>query len=148
MSNSRTSISHGHAPAAHSAALDPIITIDARGIIQSASDSVRRVLGWTPNQLIGRSVSVLMPEPHRSAHDGYLDRYSQTGYAHILNSARRFNAQRKDGSVFPIELSVSRADVPARNTPLFVGIIVAMTGRDAAEREAGRHEGDDERPRP
>ena len=147
MSNSRTSISHGHARAALAAALDPIITIDARGIIQSASDSVRRVLGWTPDELIGRNVSVLMPEPHRSAHGGYLDRYSQTGQTHILNSARRFDAQRKDGSVFPIELSVSRADVPARTTPLFVGIIRDMTGRDAAEREAGRHEGDDERSR-
>lgn len=88
-----------------------------------------------------------MPEPHRSAHDGYLNRYSQTGQTHILNSARRFDAQRKDGSVFPIELSVSRSDVPARTTPLFVGIIRDMTGRDAAEREAGRHEGDDERSR-
>jgi PAS domain S-box-containing protein len=117
------------ASAALAAALDPIITINASGIIESASDSVRRVFGWTPVELIGRNVSVLMPEPHASAHDGYLGRYARTGKTHVLNAARRFDAQRKDGSVFPIELTVSRADVVNRSTPLFVGIIRDLSDR-------------------
>lgn len=127
-----------HSRAALAAALDPIITIDAHGVIESASDSVLRVFGWTPAELIGRNVSVLMPEPIRLAHDGYLDRYAATGESSILGAARRFDAQRKDGSVFPIELAVSRADVPTRAGPLFVGIIrdLSTLPRRAAEEAA------------
>ncbi len=118
--------------AALAAALDPIITIDARGIIQSASDSVTRVLGWAPADLIGNNVSVLMPEPHRSAHDGYLARYHETGKTNIMNRPRRFEARRKDGTRIPIELCVSRANAPG--SPLFVGIIRDMSEYAAAER--------------
>jgi PAS domain S-box-containing protein len=120
--------------AALAAALDPIITIDARGIIQSASDSVERVLGWTPAELLGRNVSVLMPEPYRSEHDGYLANYHRTGKTNIMNRARRFEASRKDGTVVPIELCVSRAGMPAGVAPLFVGIIRDMSAYAAEER--------------
>src|ERR1043166_4044168 len=103
-------------------ALHPIITIDFRGIIQSASNSVERVFGWTPAELVGRNVSVLMPEPHHSAHDGYLAHYRDTGKTNILNRPRRFDAIRKDGTLFPMELSVSRAEATGQGPPLFVGI--------------------------
>jgi PAS domain S-box-containing protein len=116
-----------HSRAVLAAALDPIITINASGVIQSASDSVLRVFGWSPAELIGRNVSVLMPEPHRSAHDGYLARYAATGRTRILNHPRRLEAVRRDGSRFPIELSVSRADIPTMAEPLFVGIIRDLT---------------------
>jgi len=119
--------------AALAAALDPIITIDAAGIIQSASDSVERVLGWAPAELLGRNVSVLMPEPHRSAHDGYLGTYHRTGKTNIMNRPRRFQAMRKDGSLIAIELCVSRANVSAGGAPLFVGIIRDMSDFVAAE---------------
>lgn len=120
--------------AALAGALDPIVTIDATGIIQSASDSVERVFGWTPADLRGRNVNILMPEPHRSAHDGYLERYRATGRTNILNRTRRFDAVRKDGSTFPIELSVSRARTAGQ--PLFVGIIRDASARAAAEQTA------------
>lgn len=113
--------SHSHAVLA--AALDPIITISASGTIQSASDSVTRVFGWSAGELIGRNVSVLMPEPHGSAHDGYLARYMATGRTSILNHPRRLEAVRRDGTRFPVELSVSLADIPTLAGPLFVGII-------------------------
>lgn len=116
-----------HSRAVLAAALDPIITINASGVIQSASDSVLRVFGWSPAELIGRNISVLMPEPHRSAHDGYLARYGATGRTRILNHPRRLEAVRRDGSRFPIELSVSRADIPTMAEPLFVGIIRDLT---------------------
>lgn len=116
------------------AALDPIITIDIAGTIQSASDSVRRVFGWTPDELIGRNINVLMPEPHHSAHDGYLTKYRRTGETNILNRPRRFDAMRKDGSLIPIELCVSRADLPDEGPPLFVGIVRDMSAYTAAER--------------
>jgi PAS domain S-box-containing protein len=120
--------------AALAAALDPVVTIDSSGTIHSASDSVYRVLGWTPMELTGKNVSILMPEPHRSAHDGYLVKYHQTGQTNILNRPRRFDAQRKDGSIVPIELCVSRAEVLGTSMPLFVGIIRDMTATAHAER--------------
>ena len=116
------------------ATLDPIVTIDARGIIQSASDSVERVLGWKPAELSGQSVNVLMPEPHRSAHDGYLARYQATGITNILNRPRRFEAVRKDKVVIPIELCVSRADIKGGGPPLFVGLLRDMTTYVKVER--------------
>jgi PAS domain S-box-containing protein len=132
----------GSAPAleraALAAALDPIVTIDHRGMILSVSDSVRRVLGWDPSELVGKNVRVLMPEPHRSSHDGYLAKYRETGRTHILNRPRRFEAVRKDGRLVPIELCVSRADVPGGGAPLFVGIIRDMSRY--AEEERSREE--------
>ncbi|MGE3507865.1 MAG: nitrogen regulation protein NR(II) [Vicinamibacterales bacterium] len=119
------------------AALDPIITIDSTGVIQSVSDSVERVFGWTSPELMGRNVSILMPEPHHSAHDGYLAKYHETGRTEHLNRARRFDAVRKDGTLFPVEVSVSRVDVPGEAAPLFVGII-----RDLSKHVEGRPGGE------
>jgi PAS domain S-box-containing protein len=116
------------------AALDPIITIDSRGIIQSASNSVLRVLGWTPGELLGRNINILMPEPHHAAHDGYLANYHRTGQTNIMNRARRFDALHKNGTHIPIELCVSRAEIPGGGPPLFVGIIRDMSAYAAAER--------------
>ena len=102
---------------------DPIITMDAGGIIQSASDSVEQVFGWTPAELFGVNVNVLIPEPRRSALDRYLDRYRQASRAKALQRTRQFDAVRKDGSAIQIELSVSRADLPLQSAPFFIGII-------------------------
>ena len=114
--------------------LDPVITIDAHGVIQAASDSIERVFGWTPGELIGCNVNRLMPDPHHSRHDGYLAQYSVTGETGILGRTREFEGVRKDGTVFPIELSVSRVDVPGRAEPLFTGILRDITQRKQAER--------------
>ena len=64
--------------------LDPVLTIDAHGVIQAASDSIERVFGWTPGELIGCNVNRLMPDPHHSRHDGYLAEYRATGETGIL----------------------------------------------------------------
>ena len=122
------------------ATLDPIVTIDSVGIIQSASDSVQRVFGWTPAELIGRNISILMPEPHHSAHDAYLVKYHQTGRTEHLNRSRRFEAVRKDGTLFPLEVSVSRVDIPGEAAPMFVGIIRDLSQRNGvgAAAERGR----------
>lgn len=115
--------------------LDPIITIDFRGIIQSASDSVERVFGYEPDELIGENISVLMPEPHRSKHDSYLENYRRTGQTNILGRTREFEAMRKDGSLVPVELSVSRVDLPDGEEPLFTGIMHDISERKQTERE-------------
>lgn len=113
--------------------LDPVITIDGSGVIQAASDSVQRVFGWSPQELVGRSVNVIMPEPHASRHDVYLAEYRETGQTNILGRTREFDARRRDGSTFPIELSVSRADIPGSDEPLFTGIVRDITERKEAE---------------
>lgn len=102
---------------------DSIITMNAGGVIQSASDSVEQVFGWTPAELFGRNVKVLVPEPRRSALDRYLDRYRRADAPAQLQRTRRFAAVRKDGKPIEIELSVSRADLPAYDAPYFIGIV-------------------------
>ncbi len=107
--------------------MDSIITMDASGVIQSASDAVEHVFGWTPTELFGRNVKELIPEPRRSALDRYLDRYRQSEQPRSLHRTRRFEAQRKDGSIFQIELSMSRAELPPHTAPFFIGIIRDVT---------------------
>ncbi|TVQ30197.1 MAG: PAS domain S-box protein [Phycisphaeraceae bacterium] len=116
-------------------ALDPIITIDSHGVIQWAGDAVERVFGWSPQEITGKNVSVLMPEPHRSAHDGYLARHRETGRTNIIGRPREFEAVRKDGSLFPIELSVTRVDLPGEPLPYFTAIIRDISERKRVERE-------------
>lgn len=115
--------------------LDPIITIDAHGEIVSASKSIERVFGYTPGELVGQNVNVLIPSPHRAAHDGYLASYRRTQETNILGSTRELEAVRRDGSVFPMEISVSRVDVPGEEMPLFTGIIHDISERHRAEAE-------------
>lgn len=119
------------------ATLDPVVVIDGSGVIQSVSNSIERVFGWKPHDLVGRNVTVLMPQPYRRAHNGYLRRYRQTGRTNILNRARQFEAIRRSGEIFPIELCVSRADVPGRDSPLFVGIIRDLAERKRFDQEIG-----------
>ena len=101
--------------------LDPMITIDAHGTILSASDSVERDFGYPPVELIGRNVRMLMPEPHRSRHDGYLEHYRRTNETGIIGRTREFEVVRKDGSLFWCALSVSRADPSDGQDAIFTG---------------------------
>jgi PAS domain S-box-containing protein len=113
--------------------LDPTVVIDDRGTIRGASDSVHRVFGYAPEDLVGQNVHVLMPEPHRSDHDSYLERYRRTGVTNILGRTREFEVVRKDGSRIVCDLSVSRADMPGGQGPLFVGSFRDVTERKRAE---------------
>lgn len=97
--------------------------MNAGGVIQSASDSVETVFGWTAAELFGRNVKMLIPEPRRSALDRYLDRYRNSDGIEALQRTRIFDAIRKDGTPLQIELSMSRADLPAQLAPYFIGII-------------------------
>lgn len=114
--------------------LDPTVTIDEFGLILQASNSVEPVFGWKPAELVGQNVRILMPEPHSSAHDGYLDNYRRTGITHILNQTREFVVHKKSGELFEIELSVARADLPDGNSPVFVGSFRDISKRKQAER--------------
>jgi PAS domain S-box-containing protein len=115
------------------AALDPIITIDARGTIESASNSVFRVFGWTPEEIIGRNVNLLMPEPHHSRHDQYLRNHAETGMENILGRVREFEGRHKDGTLIPIDLCVSRVDIEGEEEPLFTAVIHDLRHRKSIE---------------
>lgn len=110
--------------------LDPVIAIDDAGTIRLASRSVAHVFGWAPSELIGRNINMIMPEPHHSAHDGYLANYRRTGETHILNRTREFEILRRDGSLAEVELSVARVDLGDDREPLFIGSF-----RDIGERK-------------
>lgn len=114
---------------------DPIVTIDDCGIIQTASDSIERVFGYTSDEILGRNISILMPESHQTSDDDCLDQYRATGETHILGNTRELVARRKDGEVFPIELSVSRVSVPSQSRTLYIGIIHDITERKQSENE-------------
>jgi PAS domain S-box-containing protein len=112
---------------------DPIITIDERGIIQSFSRSGESVFGYAAEELIGRSVSLLMPAQHRDKHDGYIERYLETGEKRIIGIGRQVEAQRKDGTIIPIELAVGEVKIGGTRT--FTGFVRDLTGRVKMEQE-------------
>jgi PAS domain S-box-containing protein len=115
-------------------ALDPVVTIDQYGVIQSVSRSIERVFGYKPEEVVGKNVSMLMPDPHSAAHDSYLANYRRTGHTNILGRTREFQAIRKDRTLFPIELSVSRVDIPGQPS-LFTGIIHDISERRQTENQ-------------
>jgi two-component system sensor kinase FixL len=107
------------------AAVEAIILIDRQGVMSGFNRSAERLFGYTAAEAIGQNVSVLMPEPMRSAHDSYLERYAETHIPHIIGVGREIDARRKDGSLFPAFLSVGevRGEGPHR----YVGIIRDVT---------------------
>ena len=112
---------------------DAIITIDERGIIQSFSTAAEKLFGYAAGEVIGRNVKMLMPSPHRENHDGYLARYRQTGEKRIIGIGREVEAQRKDGTIFPMELAVG--EVKLGGPPIFTGFIRDLTARVKMEQE-------------
>lgn len=110
---------------------DAIVVIDEQGLIRTFSISAERMFGWSSADAVGRNVSILMPEPYRTAHDGYLDRYYRTGEKRIIGKGRVVVGVRKDGSTFPLELAVGEMEVDGRRH--FTGFIRDLTERQLAE---------------
>jgi PAS domain S-box-containing protein len=110
--------------------VDGVVTIDESGLIASWNRSAERMFGYSSEEMIGQNVSRLMPEPHRGHHDAHLDSYLQTGVAKVVGIVREMVAQRKDGTIFPIELAVSEYLLQGKR--LFTGIIRDITERKRA----------------
>ncbi len=111
--------------------LDGVITIDERGIIESVNRAAENIFGYPGSELAGRNVSVLMPEPDRSGHDGYIGRYLETGDAKIIGSGRDVEGLRKDGTVFPMNLGISEIIVDGHKR--FTGVVRDLTEHRRAE---------------
>ncbi len=94
--------------AALKSSIDAMVVTDSRGIIRIASDSMLRVLGWSPDELVGRSVGVLVPEDDRPAHEAALARYPGATSGAVVDRTRETAALRRDGARLPVELTVSR----------------------------------------
>ncbi|MBI5095011.1 MAG: PAS domain S-box protein [Candidatus Hydrogenedentes bacterium] len=117
-------------------AVDGIIIINERGLIEFFNPAAERLFGFEAYEVLGKNVTVLMPQPYRDEHDGYLDSYVATGKAKIIGIGREVTGRRKDGSTFPFELSVSEVLLDDRR--IFTGIVHDITRRRQAQEEKDR----------
>jgi PAS domain S-box-containing protein len=90
---------------------DAVVSIDRRGCVVLFNESAQKIFGYSAEEIIGRKVNALMAEPYAAEHDGYIERYEKTGEARAIGKIRTVTARRKDGSLFPIELSVTEIEV-------------------------------------
>jgi two-component system, LuxR family, sensor kinase FixL len=110
---------------------DAMIVIDEQGLIQSFSATAVRQFGYQPADVVGQNVSILMPEPYRSQHDGYMHRYLTTGERRIIGIGRVVVGLRRDGSTFPMELAVG--EMRSGGVRYFTGFIRDLTERQQTE---------------
>jgi len=109
---------------------DAIIFIDKDGIILDLNPATTHLFGYGVEELRGKNVSTLMPSPHREQHDSYLERHLRTGYTRIIGIGREVEGRRKDGSLIPVDLSVTRVELEGEEV-VFAGIL-----RDVSDRRA------------
>jgi two-component system sensor kinase FixL len=132
VANEELALSHAHLQSVLETVPDAMIVIGERGTIQSFSATAQRLFGYTADEVQGRNVSLLMPAPYRQEHDTYLDRYRDTGVRKIIGLGRIVSGQRKNGSTFPMELSVG--EVVSGGKRQFVGFVRDLTEAREGER--------------
>jgi PAS domain S-box-containing protein len=113
--------------------VDGIITIDERGIIESLNPAAEKIFGYQAEEVVGRNVRQLMPQPFQHEHDGYLLNYLRTGKRRIIGIGREVTGLRKDSTLFPMDLAVS--ELQLRGKRMFTGVVRDITERRRMERE-------------
>ncbi len=132
VANEELAISHSHLQSILETVPDAMVVIDEMGAIQSLSATAERLFGFAIDEVQGRNVSMLMPAPYRHEHDSYLDHYLTTGERKIIGVGRIVVGQRKDGSTFPMELSVGEVALEGKRQ--FIGFVRDLTQRQDRER--------------
>ncbi len=112
-------------------AIDGIVVIDEKGIIESVNPAAAKLFGFAPDEIIGNNVNVLMPNPYHDEHDRYLSNYLKTGNAKIIGVGREVKGKKKDGTIFPLRLAVSEIKLSERT--IFTGFVHDLTDQKAAE---------------
>ncbi len=112
---------------------DGIVIINEKGVIQSVNEAAMAIFGYKQEEMEGNNVSKLMPEPHRSNHNGYLERYMQSGVSDAIGSMRELQGQRQNGELFPLELVTT--EVIHGSGRLFVGMVRDISNRKKEEQE-------------
>ncbi|MBF0421427.1 MAG: PAS domain S-box protein [Magnetococcales bacterium] len=118
-------------------AVNGMIVIDHLGLVESMNPAAAVMFGYAEHEIIGQNVNVLMPEPYRSQHDGYLQAFQQSGIKKIIGIGREVVGLRKNGEMFPMWLAVGVARI--RDRPLFVGSIVDITKKKLADLTIEEH---------
>ncbi|MEY2631653.1 MAG: hypothetical protein RIR00_307 [Pseudomonadota bacterium] len=113
--------------------LEAIITIDCQANIVACNNAAERIFGWSPEKLIGQNVNMLMPEPYRGEHDGYVRNFVMGGPPGVMGLEREVVGQRRDGSTFPAELGVT--EIRLNEQRHFIGMV-----RDISERKRSEHQ--------
>lgn len=112
--------------------VEGIITIDSKGNVETMNPAAEKIFNYQANEVIGRNINMLMPEPYHSQHDAYLLHYLTTGQAKVIGIGREVVGRRKEGSVFPMELAVSEMSIDGRRK--FTGLVRDISERKAMER--------------
>ncbi|MBT8119425.1 MAG: PAS domain S-box protein [Gammaproteobacteria bacterium] len=112
-------------------AVDGIVSIDARGNVITFNPAAEIIFGYGSDEVTGQNVNMLMPQPYKREHDGYLYNYLETGKKKIIGIGREVEGLRKDGTTFPLELAISEVQLDDRK--LFIGIIRDITERKKIE---------------
>ncbi|HFA50326.1 MAG TPA: PAS domain S-box protein [Bacteroidetes bacterium] len=112
-------------------AIDGIVTIDEKGIVETINPAAAKLFGFAEKEVVGKSVNMLMPAPHSHKHDGYIKRYIETKKPHIIGIGREVEGKRKDGTLFPLRLAVSEVFLGEKR--IFTGIIHDLTDVKKAE---------------
>jgi two-component system sensor kinase FixL len=123
--------SEAYSKAIVATAADGIVTLDAHGRIESFNRAAEKMFGYSAGELIGKDISVLMPEPYRSEHAAYIERFATTGKGSVIGTGREVLARRKGGSTFPIYLAASEISVDGQRS--FAGIIRDISDQKVAE---------------
>ncbi|WP_164108572.1 MULTISPECIES: PAS domain-containing sensor histidine kinase [Sphingobacterium] len=118
-------------------AIDGIITIDNKGIVETINPAALTLFGYDAEEVIGNNISMLMPEPDRSSHDSYISNYKETGRKKIIGIGREVRGKKKDGTTFPFRLAVS--EVFYKDKSIFTGFIHDLTKEKKAEDELLKH---------